>query len=238
MFKTRTVVPMAKNVGVLLASRLVRTFTEAYYAYLFVFCGRYVKEDTLRFALAAVFHLLLLFCLWSYARTTFTRPPSVPRRFQFTKGERRELACCSRNTQCENVALEAMATRRGILTRCRNGAISCCNPCQLVKPDRCHHCSRCVLKMDHHCPWFNNCVCFSTYKFFVLTLFYIAFLAAYVLGSVSVYLLHKSRNRSLLHRSRHITFLVMIDRRRIDVSHHRWLLLHAHVAHSAQSHYA
>ncbi|XP_075550505.1 palmitoyltransferase ZDHHC2-like [Dermacentor variabilis] len=62
--------------------------------------------------------------------------------------------------------------------------------------------------MDHHCPWFNNCVCFSTHKFFLLTLFYSWFLAAYVFASVSTYLLHKSPRRRLLHRSRHISFLV------------------------------
>jgi hypothetical protein len=36
-----------------------------------------------------------------------------------------------------------------------------CKKCVLPKPDRAHHCSlcqRCVLKMDHHCPWINNCV--------------------------------------------------------------------------------
>ncbi|XP_037579588.1 palmitoyltransferase ZDHHC20-B [Dermacentor silvarum] len=189
------------------------TFTEAYYAYLVVFCGRYVKEDTLRFALAAVFHLLLLMSLWSYAQTTFTHQPSVPRCFQLTKHECQELTRCAQDRRRRSALLETMASERGVLTRLAGGAVSCCDSCQLIKPDRCHHCStckRCVQKMDHHCPWFNNCVCFSTYKFFLLTLFYSAFLAAYVLASVSTYLLHKSPRRRLLHRSRHISFLVVM----------------------------
>ncbi|CAD5111394.1 unnamed protein product [Dimorphilus gyrociliatus] len=36
-----------------------------------------------------------------------------------------------------------------------------CDKCQKRRPDRAHHCKRCkqcVLKMDHHCPWINNCV--------------------------------------------------------------------------------
>ncbi|XP_037502664.1 palmitoyltransferase ZDHHC15B-like [Rhipicephalus sanguineus] len=133
------------------------TLGEAYYAYLFVFCGRYVQEDSVRFALATVFHLPLLFCLWSYAQTTFTPPPCVPSCFQFTKDERLELVRCSRNTSS----------------------------------------SVCVLKMDHHCPWFNNCVCFSTYKFFLLTLFYVVFLAAYTMASVAMYMLHKNPRRRI-----------------------------------------
>ncbi|KAJ7080554.1 DHHC palmitoyltransferase-domain-containing protein, partial [Mycena epipterygia] len=52
------------------------------------------------------------------------------------------------------------------------------------KPERTHHCSicgRCVLKMDHHCPWLGGkCIGHRTYPAFLHFLLCITLLATYI----------------------------------------------------------
>eukprot|EP00818_Percolomonas_sp_WS_P001515 CAMPEP_0117451360 /NCGR_PEP_ID=MMETSP0759-20121206/8965_1 /TAXON_ID=63605 /ORGANISM="Percolomonas cosmopolitus, Strain WS" /LENGTH=311 /DNA_ID=CAMNT_0005243953 /DNA_START=278 /DNA_END=1213 /DNA_ORIENTATION=+ len=51
-----------------------------------------------------------------------------------------------------------------------------CNKCQKPKPPRAHHChicDRCVMRMDHHCPWLSSCVGYNNHRYFVLFLIYL-----------------------------------------------------------------
>lgn len=75
-----------------------------------------------------------------------------------------------------------------------------CVRCDSFKPPRTHHCSdcrMCILKMDHHCPWINNCVGFHNHKYFYLFVFYAA------LGCVYIILLYASTLYHLISDAKH-----------------------------------
>ncbi|XP_014220040.1 palmitoyltransferase ZDHHC3 [Copidosoma floridanum] len=60
-----------------------------------------------------------------------------------------------------------------------------CSRCETYRPPRAHHCricKRCIKKMDHHCPWINNCVGERNQKYFIQFLVYVGVLAMYAVA--------------------------------------------------------
>ncbi|KAG1699314.1 Palmitoyltransferase ZDHHC3 [Nymphon striatum] len=106
-----------------------------------------------------IFQLLNFLAITSHLRTMLSDPGTVP------KGN----------------ATKEMIQQLGL----KEGQIVFkCPKCCSIKPERAHHCSvcqRCVRKMDHHCPWVNNCVGENNQKYFVLFTFYIAVISIYAL---------------------------------------------------------
>ncbi|XP_077431714.1 palmitoyltransferase ZDHHC3-A isoform X3 [Vanacampus margaritifer] len=79
-----------------------------------------------------------------------------------------------------------------------------CPKCCSIKPDRAHHCSvckRCIRKMDHHCPWVNNCVGENNQKYFVLFTMYIALVSLHALFMVVFHFLYCFEDDWTRHRT-------------------------------------
>jgi len=119
----------------------------------------------------ALYNPIFFIFMVSYWKTIMCNPGNVPHQFYLspTDKERYDAA------ENQQAVVDELARNLPIITRSVTGGHRFCEICQLIKPDRCHHCSMCdscILKMDHHCPWVNNCVGYANYKYFFLFLFH------------------------------------------------------------------
>lgn len=114
-----------------------------------------------------LFNALAFLALSSHAMAMLTDPGTVP----------------LGNATPENIEKE---------TKYPGQIIYRCPRCLSIKPMRAHHCSvckRCIRKMDHHCPWVNNCVGENNQKFFVLFTLYIFLISAHAAIMIIVHMM-------------------------------------------------
>ncbi|XP_076273376.1 palmitoyltransferase ZDHHC20-A-like isoform X2 [Rhynchophorus ferrugineus] len=122
----------------------------------------------------------------------------VPVEYKFNKNQHKTLIRSKTEDDKDNI-LESFSEDNNLLlfTCTPTGSIRYCINCMHIKPDRAHHCStcqKCYLKMDHHCPWTNNCIGFLNYKSFILLILYTFLYCFYYIVSTTSYLLHSLEN--------------------------------------------
>ncbi|KAF5467080.1 hypothetical protein F2P56_016942 [Juglans regia] len=126
-----------------------------YYITVFVFVEDWIGLRSSAGSLnAMMFTLLCFLCLFSFFACVLIDPGQIPASY----------------------VPDVEESRRSDEESQKNGAqLRQCDRCSTYKPPRAHHCRvcrRCVLRMDHHCLWINNCVGYWNYKpFFILVLY-------------------------------------------------------------------
>ncbi|XP_008304127.1 palmitoyltransferase ZDHHC2-like [Stegastes partitus] len=128
----------------------------SYYAYVLQLCIESIEDTGEKVVYLLAYHVIFIMFVWAYWQTIFTRPMNPLKEFHLSHSDKELLEREDRGESQQEI-LRRIAKDLPIYTRTNSGAIRFCDRCQLLKPDRCHHCSvcdKCILKMDHHCPWY------------------------------------------------------------------------------------
>ncbi|EXC14788.1 putative S-acyltransferase [Morus notabilis] len=145
-------------------SVVVLVIAYIYFSTLFVFVDRWFGLTTSPGIInAVVFTAVAAMCVFSYTVSLFTDPGRVPSTYM---------------PDIEDSQNPIHEIKR------KGGDLRYCQKCSHYKPPRAHHCrvcQRCVLRMDHHCIWINNCVGHANYKVFFVFLVYAVIACIYSL---------------------------------------------------------
>ncbi|CEO96206.1 Palmitoyltransferase [Plasmodiophora brassicae] len=138
---------------------------------------------------AILFTLCTVMALTSHCRAQFSDPGCVPKRCVPVNPPVAQAVDGNRTLLPSSIPV----AKKALLP-------SVCRKCKTVKPRGTHHCSvcaRCISKMDHHCPWINNCVAAFNQKYFLLFLCWTGVMCIYsgcVIG-VGIYRCAQSLNQ-------------------------------------------
>lgn len=218
-------------------TRIIRStvflwFGNSYLNYMYQYCYKYlmIKHGQINqaIALATIIHVLFTAIVALFFLLVLKPHPTINRIYKFDTRLRREFYCL--NSQADDISpielssrqvrrLSRFVSRRKlkIATRNSHGQIAICLKCLLVKPDRCYHCQkcgRCILKRDHHCPWFNTCVGYANQKYYLLLLIYVQAYIILILGAYARSLIKNSdsivETRNVLDWFQYVNFHVTI----------------------------
>lgn len=158
-------------------------FSWGFYVYIYYIIFQGYQSVGLRILVLLCFLPFYVLAAWSYCRTVFT--PNRPIEDDYSLPDSLDM---NSSDDAINQVLEDVIQMRNlpIYTRSFGGLVRYCRKCNVIKPDRSHHCSTCgycIRKMDHHCHWVSNCVAFDNYKFFLQFLAYTVVLAIYTSGT-------------------------------------------------------
>jgi palmitoyltransferase len=141
----------------------------------------------LQVAILIPFHVLVILVIWSFTLTCLIDPGTVSTVTTLEGGNDMPLMERGRDSfdslHSNDTTLPTLTqldgseekTKINRSTSLSNTSPIFCQKCKVVKPPRAHHCStcgKCILRMDHHCPWFANCIGLHNYRFFILFLVY------------------------------------------------------------------
>lgn len=130
--------------------------------------------------------ILFIFILGTLHQTTFIDPGIIPRA---TLPEALEVDRLyqleNQNQENPNGTAYQAPRYKEVEIKGRTFKLAYCTTCQMYRPPRASHCSRCnncVDRFDHHCPMVGNCIGKRNYRYFYLFVTSTSIMCVYVLG--------------------------------------------------------